>query len=267
MSTETERPAWLDPKFKTVEDLAKSYTHLEKLVGRKGYEQGEQRKGSSFEPEQKPEPRTVTEEPPPTPDPETDPDGSGLQIEAGEPIEETPAVPAVDPRERYRTAVQRATAGQMDTETLEVLADLGVSPQDLAKIQQGTAARQQLEAQRFEAEALEGIEGGRDAFNEATAWAADNLTPAEQASFNKATSLGDSGVARLAIEALINRHLRSDGPRLVSGQRITGDLGDVFTSRQQIQAAQSDKRYSEDPAFRAEVEAKIIRSDFSKLKF
>jgi hypothetical protein len=97
-------------------------------------------------------------------------------------------------------------------------------------------------------------------------WASENLSDAEVESFNKAVSLGDPHIGRLAVQGLISQFTKADGPRLVDGERIMGDRGDVFSSHAQIQQAMSDPRYDNDPAYRDAVSKKILRSDYSKFK-
>jgi hypothetical protein len=232
VKTDASRPAWLPEKFKSAEDLAKSYTELEKKLG------------SSGAPKKADEP--VVEQP-------KQGEPSALQIEANKAV----AKAGLDMKALQAEYIAK---GDLTPESKKALADAGIGEEQIKVYQRGMEA----ERQDYETKILDGVEGGRETFNEALKWAAENLTAEEQASFNKAVELGDPNIGKLAVQGLLSQYQKADGPRLVSGQRITGDQGDVFRSQQQMVAAQSDKRYSTDPAYRAEVEAKILRSDFSK---
>lgn len=227
------RPAWLPEKFKSAEDLAKSYTELEKKLGSSGAKKAEE---------------PVVETP-------KQGEPSALQIEATKAV----AKAGLDMKALQAEYIAK---GDLTPESKKALADAGIGEDQIKVYQRGMEA----ERQDYETKILDGVEGGRETFNEALKWAAENLTADEQASFNKAVELGDPNIGKLAVQGLLSQYQKADGPRLVSGQRITGDLGDVFHSQQQMVAAQSDRRYATDPAYRAEVEAKILRSDFSKFK-
>jgi hypothetical protein len=231
-----ERPSWLPEKFKSPEDLARSYTELEKKLG----------SGAAKKPEE-------IQTPPPAV--KTPVQASALEIEANKAVQKA----GFD----MKSLQQEYTAkGELSPESLKKLADAGIGEDQITVYKRG------MEAQRqdYEAKITEGIEGGRETLQEAMAWAAENLSQPEIDSFNKAVAMGDPNIGKLAVDGLMARFQKQDGPRLVNGQRITGDMGDVFRSHAQITAAQSDPRYEEDPAFRDEVEKKILRSDFSKFK-
>lgn len=226
------RPAWLPEKFKSPEDLAKSYTELEKKLGTQGAPK-------------------KAEEPVVEASKESAP--SALQIEANKAV----AKAGLDMKALQAEFIAK---GDLTPESKKALADAGIGEDQIKVYQRGMEA----ERQDYEAKILEGVDGGRELFNEALQWAKDNLSPEEKASFNKAVELGDPNIGKLAVQGLLSQYQKADGPRLINGQRITGDQGDVFRSQAQITAAQSDRRYATDPAYRDEIQAKILRSDFSK---
>ena len=68
--------------------------------------------------------------------------------------------------------------------------------------------------------------------------------------------------ARLALRGLHAAWTESAGrrPQLVGGRSATGEDG-VFGSAQQVAEAIRDPRYKRDPAYRAEVQARLARSN------
>ena len=224
-----ERPAWLPEKFKSAEDLAKSYTELEKKLG--GPKQAEA--------------PTVTPVVPSAP--------SSLEIKANE---------AVKAAGLDMTALQAeyTAKGELSAESLKKLSDSGIGADQISVYKRGMEANRQ----DYETKITEGLDGGRESFDEALKWAADNLSEDEQASFNKAVAMGDANIGKLAVQGLMVQFNRADGPHLVDGSRATSDSRNVFSSHAEIQEAMGDRRYKSDPAYRSQVEQKVIRSDYSK---
>ena len=103
--------------------------------------------------------------------------------------------------------------------------------------------------------------GGEEAYNDLIGWAADNLSEAEIDTFNDLLSSGNVSAVKLAVSGLAAQR-GSNSPQEPS-RNIAGGIApeaDVFDNWQQVQVAMSDPRYSKDPAFNAEVVAKIGRS-------
>ncbi|WP_018868283.1 MULTISPECIES: hypothetical protein [unclassified Thioalkalivibrio] len=103
--------------------------------------------------------------------------------------------------------------------------------------------------------------GGEEHFAAISEWAAANLSEAELEEYNRSVESSDLATIRSAVMGLAYRYTRENGqnPNLLGGGNATG--GDSFQSVAQLTAAMSDPRYSKDPAFRAEVEAKLARSN------
>lgn len=100
--------------------------------------------------------------------------------------------------------------------------------------------------------------GGAEEYAAMTAWAAKALTPAEVAEFNAAVAAPSNEMVA-AIQGLRSRYeaQSSTEPPLESGQRAPGGNAG-FASKAEMTAAMSDPRYKTDPAYRAEVERKLI---------
>jgi hypothetical protein len=114
--------------------------------------------------------------------------------------------------------------------------------------------------ERAEAKLLE-VVGGREAYEAASEWAAVNYTDDQLEAFNQAMNSGDDRMAHLAMRALkIDYTEATGGADLVKGSKGGDQGGDSFRSNAEVTAAMRDPRYSTDPAYRADVEARLVRS-------
>lgn len=99
--------------------------------------------------------------------------------------------------------------------------------------------------------------GGEETLKSAMAWAETNLSVADKEAFNAATATNDPARVKLAVQGLMASYTNAVGKdgKLVRGGELGGAGGGVqpFDSLAQQIAAQGDKRYSTDPAFRQNV--------------
>ena len=124
------------------------------------------------------------------------------------------------------------------------------------------AQQQQVaQLQAAEQQAIVQSVGGQEAYGEMVAWAAQNLDPAEVDAFNNVTNSGNAAAIKFAVEALNNRYKAAEGYEapLVTGRKAKA-TSDSFRSHAELSRAIADPRYSTDPAYRADVEAKLARS-------
>ncbi len=94
-------------------------------------------------------------------------------------------------------------------------------------------------------------------------WAEESLPQSEQDAFDQAIATGGDA-AKLAIQGLWSKYGSSNGikPTLVEPESGQGALnGAKFESDAQVVEAMNDPRYDTDPAYRAEVDAKLRNSD------
>ena len=103
--------------------------------------------------------------------------------------------------------------------------------------------------------------GGADEYQKLTQWGSKNLSEQEIRGFDKVISTGDPTVIELAVAGLKAKYDNSNGyeGRMLTGKNTTSS--DVFRSQAQLVEAMSDPRYDRDPAYRADVVAKLERSD------
>lgn len=152
-------------------------------------------------------------------------------------------------------ATEFGADGQFTEETAKSLAEAGIP----AEVQQvylaGLNALQQQQTA-----AVHGYVGGEENYNSMAQWAGANLSDDELDAFN--ASLDNPALAQNAVVGLYARFQQarpSEGQK-VTPQNGTTDAGDIFASREEVTAAMSDKRYSTDPVYRREVEAKMART-------
>lgn len=151
-------------------------------------------------------------------------------------------------------ATEFAETGELSDKSYEALAAKGITRDIVDQFIEGQAAQAQL----FRSEVLGDLSD--EDFDSMTSWAAEGgLSTAEVAAFNSQVEK-DAATAKLAISGLKARYDIANGvePSLLKGDAAT--TGDVFRSSAELTAAMRDPRYKVDPAYRADVQAKLGRS-------
>lgn len=107
------------------------------------------------------------------------------------------------------------------------------------------------------------ITDGKEGYEAMSAWAKANLSAEELSNYNTQVNSPNSKVRSMAIRGLHAQFSADsgEGKPLVHGGATTGNTGG-YSSRAQMIAAMQDSKYKADPAYRAEVEAKVARSSF-----
>lgn len=221
-AAEPARPAGLPEKFKTVEDLVKSYSELEKKLGAAP----------------------------------AAPAGAPAKVDPIVP----PAAPA-QAAEAVKAAgldvaalnAELAEKGDLSPETRTKLEAAGYNKQMVDGYLEG----QRAIAAKYATAAHEAA-GGADKYKSMVAWAGTNFSADEIAAFNAATDSGNPAQLKLAVQALRGRYEAAEGsdPGLISGGGNAPTV-EAFESNAQMSAAIRDPRYKTDPAYRAQVEKKI----------
>lgn len=230
-------------KFKSHQDLAKAYQELERKMGKSPSSeefQAEIEKGASTDGEQK--------------------DGEAAQ---DQPTEEQAAealtVAGLDMSE-FTTEWEKS--GKLSDESYAKLEAAGFPRWAVDGYIRGSEASR-AEAQVAEAKNLQLMEaaGGKDAYMEMISWASKSLSAPEIDAYNRIMSSGDEGSIRWAVEGLKTKYVNSTGsePKLLKGDG-TQAVSERFNSAAEVTAAMRDPRYRSDPAYRAEVYAKLRSS-------
>lgn len=130
--------------------------------------------------------------------------------------------------------------------------------------------RQQVETQNApvaeltdeDIDGLQSIVGGEEQYGAMVQWASQALSPQEVEMFDTVIQRGDPLACFFAVQALASRYQDAQG---YDGQMLTGraptSSREVFRSQAELVRAISDPRYDSDPAYRADVAAKLEYSD------
>lgn len=139
----------------------------------------------------------------------------------------------------------------------------GVTVEMVDLYMEGAAAKQASASEPFYEAA-----GGKAVYDEFAAWASQGgMTAAEMAEFNAELDKGDDAAKEMIAKGIALWKAEGNGPaprditRDQPGKDSTQGSSDVFTSREQQTQAIRDPRYAKDAAYRAQVDAKIGRSN------
>jgi len=146
-----------------------------------------------------------------------------------------------------------ATSGTLSEASYQALDKVGIS-KDV--VDNYIAGQQALAVQR-DNEGY-GLAGGKDQYTNMVTWAASNMSPAEIEAFNGSVT-GDPAQMKQAIlglKAAYEGALGSD-PALLKGGASVPSGETAFGSRAEVTAAMRDRRYANDPAYRAMVERRV----------
>ena len=232
---EAEHEGLLAGKYKNAEDLEAAYLSLQKKLGQ---------------------------------DEEPDYEESDEGYEEEESDEETEYAPAVslinEASEEYY-----ANDGQLSEETISKFSDM--SSQDLVnaylEIQANNpqAPQQAVQLSESDVNQVQNAAGGEANYNRVIDWAADNLSDEAINAFDAVVDSGNPMAINIAFQGIQAEYNEANGyeGRMLQGKPASS-TGDVFRSQAELVAAMGDPRYDTDPAYRADVVAKLDQSD---LKF
>ena len=228
----TQSVQGLPEKFKSVEDLAKSYSELEKKLG-----------------EQTPKEETV--------DPV-----SATKLKEEAPKQENSLEIAEDAVENaglnFDTLAQEyAEKGQLGDESYKALEQSGIPK---AYVDQFIAGQKAIGEQQTNN--VKTMVGGEDAYNEMASWASKNMSEGEKKAYNAAVNSADMDTVKLAVDGLRAKYQAANGtePSLMQG-KATPVAEQGYASWAEVTQAMADPRYAKDPAYQAAVKAKIANSE------
>ena len=227
-----EQEGLLAGKYKNAEDLEQAYLSLQKKLGQEETnEEGEE--------------------------------GDREEEESNEEI--SPNAPAV-------SLITDASAeyynndGQLSPETIEKFGSM--SSQDLVnaylEIQANNPQPQAAQADMAEAQGnqVQNAAGGEANYNTVVNWAAENMTSREIDAFDSVVDSGNPAAIGIAFQGLQSAYNEANGyeGRMLQG-KSPGRSGEIFRSQAELVAAMGDPRYETDPAYRADIIAKLDQSD------
>ena len=257
------RPAWLEDKYKTVEDFLKSHKELQADHTRKSQALAEIKKTA------------------PTKDdaglPSDDTDDADKDANAAEAGKADKDAKPGTAEENAKKAAEGETilpgvtnefveeisktaweTGEITEEHYAKLAEAGYSKTVVDQYMSG-----QMQAAKGATDALVNAGGGQENVQAMFDWAQESMTPAEVKVYNDKFAVGGAD-ALMAMENLKTKFDNSGvgpGGKLVGGGNAPGVATTTYQSVQQVQADMSDPRYKVDPAFRDAVAQKIARSN------
>mgnify|MGYP003321155727 CR=1 FL=1 len=217
-------------KFKTQEDLLKAYQELERQRTKENQDDGEEEE---------------VEEP----------------VDNADEAEET-----TESDEIFNRAAQEYTDnGQLSDDAIEALSQM--DSKDLIKAYvdyygRNAANYEQKELEATQLEAVKEIAGGSDEYDNMIGWAAQSLAPDEIDAFNSVTESGNLAAIRFAVEALNSRYRAAEGfeAELVTGKASASTNAKAYRSQAELARDIANPLYHSDPAFRADVEARLQAS-------
>jgi hypothetical protein len=231
-AADPSRPAWLPEKFKTAEDMAKSYGELEKKLGAA------------------------------KPDASTN-DGKGP---ATVPVTPVPAVPAdvlavatAAKLDIAAMSTEFAQTGKLSDASMKSLTDAGLTADQVKSYVDGqTAIAAQTHAE------IAAVAGGDDALKSVIEWAKANLSADDQAAYDAAIKTGNKGIVKMALAGVVSQYKAANGsppaaPVNTAVPAATEEEFPGFKSNAEMTKAMADPRYAKDPAYNAMV-AKRVRN-------
>ena len=223
-SVETSKPEGLPEKFNSVEDLAKSYSELEKKLG-------------ESKPEETPEPKQD--------EPKTE------DLEIANKAAESAGLNVQDLQAEFDNS------GELKAESYEALDKAGIPKEYVDQFIAGQLAmRENLVSD------VKGVAGGEDSYGEMMEWASNNLSESEKNAYNNAVNNTDVEAIKLAVVGLKARYESANGiePTLTKGKASPSTEGG-FRSWAEVTEAMADARYQKDIAYQDDVKRKIQNSN------
>lgn len=225
-----EQPRLLAGKYKTQEELEKGYLELLK-------QQSAKKPAEAPSEQQKPKVPT---------DPNLEIEKKDEQVDAAKAAVENAGLDWDGLNTKW------ATAGELEDTDYEALEKGGIPRHIVDQFIQGQIASAKI----MRAE-VTGTVGGEEKYGELMAWAGENLSAEEIASFNKIAKGSDLGALKIAVAGLKARYDADGGsePNLINGDASAGNVG--YKSESEMKADMAKPEYHKDPAFRAKVMAKL----------
>ena len=232
----TQSVEGLPEKFKSVEDLAKSYSELEKKLGEQTPQQEEvdpinatKLKGEESKTEVKPDNSLDIAE--------NAVENAGLNFDT--------------------LAQEYAEKGQLGDESYKALEQSGIPKEYVDQFIAGQKAIGEQQTNN-----VKSMVGGEEAYNEMASWASKNMSDGEKKAYNAAVNSSDMDTVKLAVDSLKAKYQSANGtePNLVQG-KATPVAEQGYSSWAEVTEAMADTRYAKDPAYQEAVKQKLANSE------
>ena len=234
-----EQEGLLAGKYKNAEDLEAAYISLQKKLGEKS-------DAESL--------------------PQTEGNKEATQEEVKEEVKpsESPAVSLInEASEEYYS-----NDGTLSEKTIEKFSQM--SSQDLVsaylELQKNAPQTKQKAPDLTESQAnqIKNAAGGEAEYSKIIDWAKSNLSTQQVDAYDQVIDTGNVSAIQIAFNGLRSEYEKQNGyeGRMLQG-KPANNKGDLYRSQAELVRAMSDPRYDNDPAYRADVIAKLEQSDLN----
>ena len=158
-----------------------------------------------------------------------------------------------------------ANEGNITQEMNDSLVNAGI-PQDTIDVYlEGSRAQRgfgtQGELTEADVSEIHNLAGGKAAYDNLTQWAGNNLPADDVKAFDDVVATGNKSALRFAVKALNAQMEDTIGrtPDLITGK--TPSQGSKYRSMAEVVRDMGDTRYDTDPAYRADIQQKLERSN------
>ena len=230
--SENQDVSLIGGKFKSQDDLLKAYEELQSKMGSK------------------------------------DPSEEGVEEESPVAEEEAPKDDEADEVVDYMFQLNDIyeKEGQLSDEAIDKLSSMDSKELIASYLRYNAQVNSKNAEIRLADEAINDIKssvGGEAEYAAMTTWAAENLNESEIADYNAVTSSGNPAAIKFAVESLSNRYRGSEGYEapLVTGKKSGTSGPKPYRSQAELARDIANPLYSQDPAFRQDVEARLSKSN------
>ena len=251
-----EQEQLLAGKYKNAEDLANAYIELEKKLG-----------------EKKPTEEVATPEPETTDLPQFYAEDGSVNYDSakelyGDNLGGIFQKAEIDPFKMNEHFAENN--GTLSDEMYEQLGEAGLNKTVIDAYLKGVRQEvgieevaAQPELSESEVSDLKGLAGGESGYNDLMKWASDNLAKDDIESFDDVLATGNKSAVKFAIKALIGQMEETEGrdSNIVTGKKPVA--GDAYRSMAEVVRDMNKPEYELDPAYRADVQRKIERSNLN----
>ena len=251
-----EQEQLLAGKYKNAEDLESAYIELQKKMG-----------------EGKPKEEVATPEPETTDQPQFYAEDGSVNYDSakelyGDNLGSIFQKAEIDPFKMNEHFAENN--GTLSDEMYEQLGEAGLNKTVVDAYLKGVrqevgieeaAAQPALSEQ--EVSDLKGLAGGESGYNDLMKWASDNLAKDDIESFDDVLATGNKSAVKFAIKALVGQMEEAEGrdSNIVTGKKPVA--GDAYRSMAEVVRDMNKPEYETDPAYRADVQRKIERSNLN----
>ena len=251
-----EQEQLLAGKYKNAEDLESAYIELQKKMG-----------------EGKPTEETATPEPETTETPQFYAEDGSVNYDSakelyGEQLGDVFQKAEIDPFKMNEHFIENN--GTLSEEMYSELNEAGLNKTVVDSYLKGVRqevgieeASTQPELSEKEVSDLKGLAGGESGYNDLMKWASENLAKSDIESFDDVLATGNKSAVKFAIKALVGQMEEAEGrdSNIVTGKKPVA--GDAYRSMAEVVRDMNKPEYETDPAYRADVQRKIERSNLN----